>query len=750
MVKPITDFSAGELSPRMAGRMDLPLYSKGSRKLENWIPFLQGGITTRPGLKHIGAVKTGNTGGVRLVSFIISENIAYLLEMGVVSGVGYMRFWYNDALVLNGESQPIEFLSTDNPSSFPYTTLAKINEIQFAQDGADLYFAQRDYSPRLLSRSSAGAFSMGAISVTGNSFALACVFTNGSTAVTGVGASYIMRLSVGDHLSGTGMAAGATITAVGESGFTMSANATASGTSLTVAKLPFQASEEYPGCVAIWGGRLWWASSIKNPQSVLVSEVWDPGTKYSHYHYFDTIETTTLMTKAQSWSFTASIASGAYKLTGLSADDKAKLSAGDKITGTGIPSNTSVVSTVYANSSQDLLAAGEVLINNPATQTVTSGSFTGSVASEGIIETYNYTSVKDVVSDSNALNFSVGSDQLEKIMWLAAGVNLVIGTTITEFIVPQGVTALSAQADPYTRKGSYPMQARLFDRGLLFLQAGGTRMFQYLYTDKGSAYQSPDLTFFAEHILTPTGGQGIIGFDFSQSAQPMVYCVRYDGTLAVLVHSLDYNVTGWSRVIPGDSGLIKSVAVITNISGSDDVYVAVQRGSVHYIEKFDPLLAPVYNLDHYYSYTKAGETTKTITEFASKTVHIVSAGVSYTATADGAGVVTLPALAVGALYAIGLPYTCSGETLRITKEMQGNPGVSNFKRVINVMFLLLSSYSFEASSGEAIWDAVTLTGPYSGDINVAISGDHDTDATVSFRQTASLPVTILAILPEVV
>ncbi len=51
--QPITNFSAGELSPRMRGRFDTEIYTKGIEYGKNYIPLPFGGITRRPGTHRL-------------------------------------------------------------------------------------------------------------------------------------------------------------------------------------------------------------------------------------------------------------------------------------------------------------------------------------------------------------------------------------------------------------------------------------------------------------------------------------------------------------------------------------------------------------------------------------------------------------------------------------------------------------------------------------------------------------------------
>ena len=66
-----SSFAAGELTPTIEGRADLPLYQNGAKKIINWMILPSGGLTRRPGTEFIWGVqgaddalasKSGKTG----------------------------------------------------------------------------------------------------------------------------------------------------------------------------------------------------------------------------------------------------------------------------------------------------------------------------------------------------------------------------------------------------------------------------------------------------------------------------------------------------------------------------------------------------------------------------------------------------------------------------------------------------------------------------------------------------------------
>ena len=50
-----TNFTAGELSPRLEGRVDFAKYFNGVARMENMTVMPHGGVTKRPGFRYVAA-----------------------------------------------------------------------------------------------------------------------------------------------------------------------------------------------------------------------------------------------------------------------------------------------------------------------------------------------------------------------------------------------------------------------------------------------------------------------------------------------------------------------------------------------------------------------------------------------------------------------------------------------------------------------------------------------------------------------
>ena len=112
-----TNFTSGEISPRLFGRVDLAKYNSGAKTIENAVVQTHGGITRRTGTRFAAEMKNADDSGAvaavhaytedgvsysctpRLVEFHYNTEQSYVLEIGVVSATldtgthGYIRFY---------------------------------------------------------------------------------------------------------------------------------------------------------------------------------------------------------------------------------------------------------------------------------------------------------------------------------------------------------------------------------------------------------------------------------------------------------------------------------------------------------------------------------------------------------------------------------------------------------------------------------------------------------------------------------
>ena len=134
----LTNFTGGELSPRLDGRNDLAKYSSGCKTLENMVIFPHGSAARRSGTQYVAEVKD-STKQTRLIPFEFSTTQTYILEFGNQ----YIRFYKDDGQILSSGT-PYEISS-------PYLE-AELFDIKFAQSADVMYLTHPNHPVKKLSR----------------------------------------------------------------------------------------------------------------------------------------------------------------------------------------------------------------------------------------------------------------------------------------------------------------------------------------------------------------------------------------------------------------------------------------------------------------------------------------------------------------------------------------------------------------------------------------------------------------------
>jgi hypothetical protein len=134
----LTNFTGGELSPRLDGRTDIAKYNTGCKTLENMIIYPHGSAARRSGTQFVAEVKD-STKKTRLISFEFSTIQTYILEFGNQ----YIRFYKDGGQILSGGS-PYEI-------STPYLE-SELFDLKFAQSADVMYICHPNHSAKKLSR----------------------------------------------------------------------------------------------------------------------------------------------------------------------------------------------------------------------------------------------------------------------------------------------------------------------------------------------------------------------------------------------------------------------------------------------------------------------------------------------------------------------------------------------------------------------------------------------------------------------
>lgn len=210
----------------------------------------------------------------------------------------------------------------------------------------------------------------------------------------------------------------------------------------------------------------------------------------------------------------------------------------------------------------------------------------------------DFTDFSGGTNDDDAVTFAlVGTGQQNRIRWILSKDVLVMGTVGGEHLLgasrdDEALTPTNVRARLQTTHGSEDIAAIVVNQAILFIQRGGRKIRELLYDYESDSHKADDLTVFANHITE----SGILGMAYQRTPDPMLWCWRDDGQIAIMSYERDQKVFACSRIVTKDStsdSVIESVAIIYGGAGEEDeVWVTVKRtinsGTVRYIERFKP------------------------------------------------------------------------------------------------------------------------------------------------------------------
>ena len=645
-------FTAGEISPKFEGRIEIQKYSEGLAELTNMIVLPSGGVTRRPGTEFIAEVKDSSV-KTRLIPFQFKSSDTYILAFGDQ----IMRVYRNGQQVLNS-SINIVTISNANPGViYASNGFSNGDEVFITGVGGKTDLNDRNFK---------------VANVTGSSFTLQDMFGND-----------IDTSTMPDYTSG------GTVAQVFE------------------VATPYDKDDIFD---------LRFAQSADTMYFVHPSYAVRTLTRSAH----------------TTWTFAT-----------------ATINENDTPTLTSANNYPSVVTffeqrLVFASSN-----------NNPQTIWFSQNG--------------DYTSFHTGTSASDALIYTIASNQVNDIRFLSPTRVLTIGTSGGEYVLTASndgpVTPSSTVIRKYSNYGSSDTEPVQVADVTLFLQRGKrkVREFRYVGEVDVAGYAAPDMTIMAEHL---TEG-GIEEFAYQQEPDSVVWALRSDGDLLGLTYRREEQVVAWHRHEIGGSGVVESIATFPTDTGEDELYMIVKRTinstTKRYIEKlslfdFGNETTGSFFVDSGLSYSGSSATAMTgLHHLAGETVNVLANGAAHpdeTVTSDGK--LTLDYSSTTA--AIGYGYDSTMQTMRIESGSSDGTSQGKPKRVhaVTVRFhetvgAKIGNDSTEVdtlpfrSSSIPMNQAVPL---FSGDKTIEFRGFFEDDDRLYVKQTQPLPMTVLALFPR--
>ncbi len=740
----LTNFTGGELSPRLDGRNDLTKYASGCKTLENFVVYPHGAAARRPGTTFVAEV-ANSANKTRLIPFEFSTTQTYMLEFSnlkmrvykdrgsvlegdkaisgitkanpavvtatghgysngdevVISGVvGMTEVNSKRFLVANKTTNTFELTDKDgtniNSSTFTtYTsggvsnkvfeittpyTTAQLFDLKFAQSADVMYITHPEHEVEKLSRTAHTAWTLTDVDFTNGPYMDANITTT--------------TLNPGSHTVGTGVAVVASaVTGINSgSGFL----------STDVGRL-VQFGTGY--------GKI---TAVADTLNITITIIEDLGSA----------------TASANWSL------GSFSDT------------------TGHPSCVTFFE-------QRLVFAG-----------TTSQPQTIFFSKSGDYENMD-ANIGGTVADDDAIIYTIASNQVNAIRFMTATRTLIIGTAGGEFTVSGGgtdsaVTPTNVLIKKQSNHGAANVDAIAVGNATLFLQRAKRKIRELAYNFDVDGYLAPDMTILAEHISEG----GITQMAYQQEPNQIIWGVRGDGELVGLTYQREQQVTAWHRHIFGGvfgsgNAVCESVAVIPTDDTEYQTWVIVKRtinGAtrrfVEFINTFDFTETDntTFNfLDSALSYSGSAVTTISgLDHLEGQTVSILANGATHPDKTVSNGSVSLDRSSTNVK--VGLGYSSILQTMRLDAGSQNGTSQGKTKRIYEITIRLFESIGVEV--GETLTNMERIPfrtsadpmdegiPPFTGDKAVEFRGNYDTDGFIFVRQTQPLPLTILSLYPE--
>ena len=375
---------------------------------------------------------------------------------------------------------------------------------------------------------------------------------------------------------------------------------------------------------------------------------------------------------------------------------------------------------------------------------------------------YRSMSVSSPTKDDDAITRTLAGGSVDAIRSFAPLKDLIALTSGGSWTISSGgnadaITPSSMQAVPQNRRGASHLPPLIIGNTVLFVQDKGSVVRDLGYDFGSDSYQDTDLSLMSNHLFY---GRSLVEWAYAAIPDSVVWCVRDDGVLLSMTYLREHEVFAWAR--HDTDGFVESVCTVSE-GAEDGVYVLVRRtvgGQVRrYVERLASRVVrdvrEAFFVDCGLTYRGSPVTSLSgLSHLEGKTVSILADGNVAPAQVVTGGRVSIdhPASVIH----VGLPYVSELETLEPEPTQPTIQGRK--KRVTSVTLRLDSSRGgwigpdrsrldeLKQRSTEPMGQATRL---HTGDITITLPGAWNTQGSVVIQQREPLPITVLAVIPEI-
>ena len=363
--------------------------------------------------------------------------------------------------------------------------------------------------------------------------------------------------------------------------------------------------------------------------------------------------------------------------------------------------------------------------------------------------------------DDDAITAQLNAGQLNKIKALCPFQEIIMLTSGGEFKVSASsgiLTPSDIKSDPQEYRGISDVDPVIVGSKIVYVQQQGNAVRDLFYRYDVDKYTGDDLTLLAKHLFN---GYTITSIAYQQIPDSIIWCVRSDGMLLGLTYLREQEVYAWHR--HPTAGSYVDCAVIPGTK-QDMLYLAVERDGEYYIEMMAEQNMSDDVVEQYYvdcGLIYDGDPVSSVSgldHLKGKTISILADGNVLTQqVVPDNGTINL-----GNQYSkviAGLPIDAELVPLPPDISSQSGTYLAKKKRIDTLSIVFNNSLGgrygcTEKALDEIKWKASgnysEATQLYSGIKTIKLpNATYNQDATVVIKQPDPLPLTILAIIPEV-
>ena len=726
------NFNGGEISPLLKNRFDLQVYQNGLDKCRNFIPRVQGCLSRRPGTFFIKEVKDSDN-RTHLQPFVFNNDEAFILEFGDQ----YIRF-YKDRVAF-------EVSSTHYEIATPYLQDDLFDDkgifrIKFTQSADIIYMVHPSYAPRKLLRNSNTDWTIEVVDADFPPFDDTNItdVTVYASATTG---SITLTSSTGIF---TTLDVGADFYI--ETNPNISTDRWQVATPYAENTVVRSGGNYYQG-VSLTDGTTW--TGNVNSGTITLSHI--EGTESDG---------------VINWEYLHS-GYGYVEITEFSGATQVIATVKSRLPDNSVGSNNATTKWAFGAWNQtagypdNVVFFKERLVYSRDIKVWFSvvGDFDNFSLREG-----------DVLADDMGINLTILSNKFNGIRWMYPLDDLILGTQGTIHIVSpntrqQVFSASNIQSRSVLGRGSLPVPVVQLDNNILFVQRSGENMLSVSFDININNYNTTDLSLVSEHLFK--GGVRLVAYQ--ERPDNILWVVRTDGKVVALTINENQQVKGWHlHEFGGTDTVVESIAVIPSPDGDkDDVWLSIRRtvaaNTVRYVEYMDQYFEQqedtinAFFVDGGIKYN--GTSTNIITgldHLEGEVVDVLIDGATHPQRTVSGGQIELQRS--GEVVSVGLNYQSLMKTNSFEAGAVRGTSVNRTKRINRVKVSFFESVQAKVGADEDsvktvffrkgsdfMNEAVPL---FTGVKDVTSTDNYNEDSNITIIQDAPLPITILAITPE--